>query len=91
MPEIGMLACFAEGAVVMDEGHERCGCSGDPRMDRRVHCAIPGESGRWIDVVEQDGKTTVACLVSGDFPEAPVKLRYSFFLSQAVITRLEIA
>jgi SnoaL-like domain len=85
----GMLACFAEGAVVVDEGHERCGRSA-------IREWIEGSIARYrvsvdaIDVVEQDGKTTVACLVSGDFPGSPVKLRYSFSLSQAVITRLEI-
>ena len=42
----GMLACFAEGAVVVDEGHGTMRPFGDPRMDRRVHCAISGESGR---------------------------------------------
>jgi hypothetical protein len=85
----GVLACFAEGAVVVDEGHERCGRSA-------IREWIEGSTARYrvradaLDVVEQDGKTTVACLVSGDFPGSPVKLRYAFSLSQAVITRLEI-
>jgi hypothetical protein len=85
----GMLACFAEGAVVVDEGHERCGRSA-------IREWIEGSTARYrvradaLDVVERDGKTTVACLVSGDFPGSPVKLRYAFSLSQAGITRLEI-
>ena len=84
-----MLACFAEDAVVVDEGHERCGRSA-------IREWIEGSTARYrvrvdaLDLVEQDGKTTVACLVSGDFPGSPVKLRYAFSLSQAAITRLEI-
>ena len=62
---------------------------GDPRMDRRVHCAISVKADA-INVVERDGKTTVACLVSGDFSGSPVKLCYAFSLSQGVITCLEI-
>jgi SnoaL-like domain len=86
----GMLACFAEGAVVVDEGRERRGRSA-------IREWIEGSTARYrvradaIDVVERDGKTAVTCLVSGDFPGSPVKLRYAFSLSQAVITRLEIA
>lgn len=85
----GMLACFAEGAVVVDEGHERCGRSA-------IREWIEGSTARYrvkadaINVVERDGKTTVACLVSGDFSGSPVKLCYAFSLSQGVITCLEI-
>jgi SnoaL-like domain len=86
----GMLACFAEGAIVVDEGRER-------RGHPAIREWIEGATARYrvradaIDVVERDGKTAVTCLVSGDFPGSPVKLRYAFSLSQAVITRLEIA
>ena len=83
----GVLACFAEGAVVVDEGHERCGRSA-------IREWIEGSTARYrvradaLDVVEQDGKTTVACLVSGDFPGSPVKLRYAFSLMCRIHCRL---
>jgi len=43
-----------------------------------------------IDVLERDSKTAVTCLVSGDFPGSPAKLRYVFSLSETTIMRLEI-
>jgi hypothetical protein len=84
-----MLACFAEGAVVVDDGHERSG-----RLAIREW--IEGSTARYrvkadaIDVAERDGNTVVTCLLSGDFPGSPAKLRYVFSLSEAMIIRLEI-
>jgi hypothetical protein len=85
----GMLACFAEGAVVVDEGHERRGRSAIrewiERSTARYRVRVDT-----IDVIERDSKTTVTCLLWGDFPGSPAKLRYVFSLSGAMIVRLEI-
>ena len=86
-----MLACFAEGAVVVDDGHE---VSEWLFSDFREW--IEGSTARYrakadaIDVAERDGNTLVTCLLSGDFPGSPAKLRYVFSLSEAMIIRLEI-
>ena len=84
-----MLACFAEDAVVVDEAQERRGHS-------MIREWIESSTTRHrvtadaIDVLERDGKTTVTCLLSGDIPGSPVKLRYVFSLSETMIMRLEI-
>jgi SnoaL-like domain len=85
----GMLACFAEGAVVVDESHERRGRSAIREWIERSTTRYRVRADA-IDVIEQDSKTTVTCLVSGDFPRSPAKLRYVFSLSDAMIVRLEI-
>jgi len=85
----GMLACFAESAVVVDEGHERRGHSAIREwIDRST--ARHRVTAEAIDVLERDSKTAVTCLVSGDFPGSPAKLRYVFSLSETMIMRLEI-
>jgi hypothetical protein len=85
----GMLACFAEGAVVVDEGHERRGRSAIREWIERSTARYRVRADA-IDVIERDSKTTVTCLLSGDFPGSPAKLRYAFSLSEAMIVRLEI-
>jgi hypothetical protein len=84
-----MLVPFAADAVVQDEGKEHVG-----------HVAVR----EWIietiqkyqvtvepQEAEVSGdRTTVASLVSGNFPGSPVQLSYGFTLSAADIRRLEI-
>ena len=81
--------CFAEGAVVVDEGYERRGHSAIREWIERstTRHRVTADA---IDVLERDGKTTVTCLLSGDIPGSPVKLRYVFSLSETMIMRLEI-
>lgn len=82
-------ACFAEEAVVYDEGE-----------NHRGYDAIRG----WIEEttekysprmepqhVTDDGKTTiVTALVSGTFPGSPIELEYCFQIRRGRIARLEI-
>lgn len=82
-------ACFAEDAVVLDEGEEH-----------RGHAAIRA----WIEEttrkysphaeplhVTDDGKSTIVTTrVSGDFPGSPIELDYGFQIRRDRIARLEI-
>lgn len=84
-----MLAPFAADAIVQDEREEHLG-----------HVAIRAwmveTTQKYLVTVEPRGfaesygRTTVAGLVSGNFPGSPAKLRYGFTLSSDGISRLEI-
>ena len=84
-----MLAPFAAGAMVHDEGEEHVGHAAirawmvETTLKYRV-TVVPQEA------EEANGGTTVAGLVSGNFPGSPAKLRYGFTLSSDWISRLEI-
>jgi hypothetical protein len=83
--------CFAENAVVRDEGHDRRGIA-----DIR---AWKGEvTKKYSPVMEvlksadaADGRTIVTGRVTGNFPGSPVELSYAFTLEGGKIARLEIA
>jgi len=86
----GMLAPFAEGAVVRDEGHEHHGRtairSWMEHTTRKYRVTVD------VKQVETVGdRLIVSGLVSGDFPGSPATLRYAFTLSGSKIARLEIA
>jgi len=85
------LACFAPTATVVDAGEE---------MEMIGHDAIR----KWMSgtvasynlttevtrAVEEEGKTIVSALVSGDFPGSPIEFDYDFTLRDGKIERLEI-
>jgi hypothetical protein len=72
-----VTACFAEHAVVLDEGHTRQG--------------VAGPTVEVLHVEATDGRTVLAGQVSGNFPGSPVELRYVFTLDDGKIARLEIS
>lgn len=84
-----MLVPFAAGAIVQDEGEEHVGHVAirawmvETTQKYRV-TVEPQES------EEFNGGTTVAGLVSGNFPGSPARLRFGFTLSSDGISRLEI-
>jgi uncharacterized protein (TIGR02246 family) len=86
----GMLAPFAEDAVVKDEGQEHYGRaairSWMEHTTRKYRVTIDVKQ---IELV--DDRLIVSGLVSGDFPGSPAMLRYAFTLSGPKIARLEIA
>ena len=85
----GMIAVFADGAIVKDEGHEHRG----PVAIRRWMNETIKKYDFKVEptgVAEQGGKTVVTGLISGNFPGSPVSLRYAFTLDHEKITRLEI-
>ena len=86
----GMLAPFAEDALVKDEGQEHHGRaairSWMEHTTRKYRVTID------IKQIEPvDDRLIVSGLVSGDFPGSPAMLRYAFTLSGSKIARLEIA
>lgn len=85
----GILALFADRAVVKDEGQEHRGsvaiCKWMREAIAKYDVAVEPAG-----VVERDGKTIVTGLVSGNFPGSPVSLRHEFTLDDGKIVRLEI-
>ena len=87
---IGDIArCFAEDAVVIDEGREHRGRPAIARWKTestaRYHYTSEPLT---VDTAGQEA--TVSARVTGDFPGSPVELRYSFTLEGDTIARLEI-
>jgi ketosteroid isomerase-like protein len=86
----GMLAPFAEHAVVKDEGQEHHGRaairSWMEHTTRKYRVTIDVKQ-----IESVDDRLIVSGLVSGDFPGSPAMLRYAFTLSGSKIARLEIA
>jgi hypothetical protein len=85
----GMIAAFADDAVVKDEGREHQGTS-----------AIRGWMNETIrkynfraeptSVAGVNDQTAVTVSISGNFPGSPIALTYWFKLGEQKITRLEI-
>jgi hypothetical protein len=85
----GMIAAFADDAVVKDEGHEHRGVS-----------AIRGWMNETIrkynfraeptSAVPSNNETAVTVTVSGNFPGSPITLTYWFALGGEKIARLTI-
>jgi len=85
-----MLAPFAANAIVTDEGKTRSGIlklrEWIEEVTEKYHPRFEVE-----DVVEDGpGAAVVIGLVSGTFPGSPIRLRYTFRLSEGTITHLEI-
>ena len=84
-----MIAAFAEGAVVKDEGREHRGLQAIrewmEETTRKYQFTV-----EVTDVAETDGKTVVTGLVAGTFPGSPVRLRHAFTLDRDKIAHLEI-
>ncbi|MCB8819292.1 nuclear transport factor 2 family protein [Microvirga rosea] len=86
----GMLAPFAEDAVVKDERQEHHGTTAIRSwMEHTTSKYRVTVEVKQIDTI--DGRLIVSGLVSGDFPGSPAMLRYAFTLSGSRIARLEIA
>jgi ketosteroid isomerase-like protein len=82
-------ACFADHAVVRDEGRTFEGVAAIEQWMRDAkkkyqHTAEP------IEVVRRDGKTIVTTRVSGNFAGSPVNLEHIFGIEGDKIASLEI-
>jgi ketosteroid isomerase-like protein len=84
-----VAACFAEDAIVRDEGGEIRG--------REAVRAWADETGRKyrhradaVSVEKVADRTVVTARVAGDFPGSPIDLRYRFKLAGRRIASLEI-
>jgi hypothetical protein len=82
--------CFAENAVVKDEGYTYNGRAAIKKWKEQA-------SAKYQCTCEQlaceakDGKSVVACRLVGNFPGSPVDLRFAFELTGEQIVSLEIA
>ena len=81
--------CFAEDAVVKDEGHTYTGLSAIKQwrteaQKKYVYTSEPFAS------TEEDGKTIITSRLTGNFPGSPIDLRYFFTLEGNKIVSLEI-
>jgi ketosteroid isomerase-like protein len=85
----GMIADFADDAVVKDEGHERRGVPaiGEWMEETIRKYKFKVETTR---IARENDRTAVSATVSGDFPGSPIALTYSFTLEGQKIARLEI-
>ena len=84
-----MAQCFAEHAVVRDEGKTIEGLAAIKRWKAETrkkyqHTVEP------LACVAKDGKTIVTSRLTGNFPGSPIELRFIFKLDGNVITSLEI-
>jgi uncharacterized protein (TIGR02246 family) len=84
-----VAACFAQDAVVHDEGRDRRGraairaWAAEVRRQYRFHAEV-------LAVEEAGDRTAVTAHLTGDFPGNPVDLRYRFKLDGGEIIALEI-
>jgi hypothetical protein len=85
------VTCFAEDAVVRDEGRDRRGLADIRAWKDEV-------TKKYLPIMEvlrstadAQGRTIVTGRVTGNFPGSPVELSYAFTLKGDKIARLEIA
>jgi hypothetical protein len=86
---LGLGACFADHAVVRDEGRSIEGVAAIKQWMRDAkekyqHTVEP------IAIAKRDGKTVVTARVSGNFPNSPVNLDHIFEIEDDRIASLEI-
>ena len=85
-----VAACFTEGALVHDEKQDRQGIAAIRKWAREVSDKYRPTL-EVLDIKQTGSTTILAGRVSGDFPNSPIELRYSFTLNGEKIERLEIA
>jgi ketosteroid isomerase-like protein len=83
------VACFADDAIVRDEGKDISGSAAIREWKDRTN-ALYGTAIETTAVDQVDDKTIVTAQVSGNFPGSPVQLRYCFRLDGGKIAALEI-
>jgi len=82
-------ACFADGAVVQDEGRERQGIRAiEEWVEETTRKYQPTAEVK--DTAATTDGVVVTAGISGNFPGSPIDLRYSFTLDRNKITRLDI-
>ena len=81
--------CFAEDAVVKDEGQTHQGRAAIKRWktDASAKYTYTSEP---VACEQKDGKTVVTSRLTGNFPGSPVDLRFFFKLEGEKIASLEI-
>ena len=84
-----LARCFAQGAVVRDEGETIRGHSAIQEWQfatkkKYQHTTKPLAS------VQRDGKTVVSARITGNFPGSPADLQFAFEVEVGKIVSLEI-
>jgi len=85
----GLAQCFTDNAAVRDEGRLY---QGRPAIEAWSSEAKAKYQYRIapLKVVESDGRTVVACRLSGNFPGSPVEVDFAFRLADGKIAGLQI-
>jgi hypothetical protein len=81
--------CFAEDAMVKDEGHTYSGRDAIRQWKADSSTKYTYTS-KPVAIASQGGRTVVTSHLAGDFPGSPVDLRCFFVLKDGKITELEI-
>ena len=84
-----LVQCFADQAVVRDEGRTIQGLAAIKQWkaetkEKYQHTVEP------LECVQQEGKTVVTSRLTGNFPGSPLKLQFIFALRGNKIASLEI-
>jgi hypothetical protein len=82
--------CFAENAVVKDEGHTYNGRAAIKKWKEEASAKYQYTC-EPLACEDKDGKIVVTCRLTGNFPGSPVDLRFAFELTGEQIVSLEIA
>ena len=82
--------CFAENAVVKDEGHTYNGRTAIKKWKEEASAKYRYTC-EPLASEDKDGKSVVTCRLIGNFPGSPVDLRFAFELTSEQIVSLEIA
>lgn len=82
--------CFAENAVVKDEGHTYHGRTAIKQWKEEAAAKYQYTCDPFA-CEDQDGKSIVTCRLVGNFPGSPVDLRFAFELTGEQISTLEVA
>ena len=82
--------CFAENAVVKDEGHTHNGRAAIRKWKEEASAKYEYTCEQ-LACEDKDGKIVVRCRLTGNFPGSPVDLRFAFELMGEQIVSLEIA
>lgn len=81
--------CFADHAVVKDEGHTYNGRAAIKKWKEDAAAKYEYTS-EPLTCEQKDGKIVVTCRLTGNFPGSPVDLRFFFELAGEKIASLEI-
>lgn len=82
--------CFAENAIVKDEGHTYSG-RGAIKNWKEAALAKYQYTCEQLACEDNDGKIVVTCRLTGNFPGSPADLRFAFELTGEQIVSLDIA
>jgi hypothetical protein len=82
--------CFAEDAVVKDEGHIYNGRAAIKKWKEEASAKYEYKC-ESLACEDKGGRIVVTCRLTGNFPGSPVDLRFAFELADEQIVSLEIA